>query len=124
MDDLILFVIIVLGGMLLIACFFIKTLKQCKCKLEKQEGAEITSDQPEYTTTTVNATVADVLCYTKTVGIKMQKIVKEFAVVFRTEDGNVLKIIVPEEMYDGFEKGQTGILSLVDGEIYGFELTE
>lgn len=124
MDDGLLFALLVLGGMLLIAYFFIKTIKQRKCKLEKQEVSESTSDQPEYTITTVNATVMDVLCYTKTVGIKMQKVVKEFAVIFRTEDGNVLKIIASEEMYDGFEKGQTGVLSLVDGEIYGFELTE
>jgi hypothetical protein len=32
--------------------------------------------------------------------------------------------MIPEEMYDGFEKGQTGQLSIVDGELYGFVLEE
>ena len=38
-----------------------------------------------------------------------------------TEDGQRLSFPVPEEMYDGFEKGQTGTLTLIDGQLYGFE---
>jgi hypothetical protein len=44
--------------------------------------------------------------------------------VFRTEDDKVLSFNVPEEMYDGFEEGQEGILTLVDGQLYGFAIAE
>lgn len=56
------------------------------------------------------------------IGIKTPKAVREFTVTFRTEDGGILKFNVPEEMYDGFEEGQRGLITLVDGILYGFEL--
>ena len=78
--------------------------------------------EPEYTTLTTTATVIEQTCCVKTVGIKTPKTIKEFTVVFQTETGNILKLNVQEEMYDGLEQGQTGRLSLVDGQLYGFEL--
>ena len=72
----------------------------------------------------IRATVVEQECCVKTVGIKTPKTVKEFAVVFETGDGEILKLNVPEEMYDGFEKGQTGFLTIVDGDLYGFVLDE
>jgi len=77
--------------------------------------------QPEFTTVAVKATVADMACAVRTEGWKTPKTVREFMVVFQTEDGQRLEFFVPEEMYDGFEKGQTGTLTLVDGALYGFE---
>lgn len=77
---------------------------------------------PESVTTTVKATVIDMSCCAEMVGTKMPKAVREFTVVFETPDGEILKINVPEEMYDGFDKGQTGILTLADGDLYSFEI--
>ncbi len=76
---------------------------------------------PEAVTVTVNATVVDMVCRAEMVGTKMPKAVRNFVVIFQTEDGEILKINVPEEMYDGFDKGQTGILTLADGDLYSFE---
>lgn len=77
--------------------------------------------EPEYTPQTFRATVIDQACTVKTVGWKTPRTVKEFMVVFQTEEGQRLEFFVPEEMYDGFEKSQTGTLTLMDGELYGFE---
>ena len=77
--------------------------------------------EPESVTTTVRATVVDMACRAEMVGTKMPKAVRNFVVIFQTEDGEILKINVPEEMYDGFDKGQTGILTLADGDLYSFE---
>ena len=68
--------------------------------------------------------VMDHTCEVKLVGTKTPKATKIFTVVFRTEDDKVLTFNVPEEMYDGFEKGQEGILTVVDGELYGFAIEE
>lgn len=76
---------------------------------------------PESVTETVRATVIDMACSAEMVGTKMPKAVRNFVIIFQTEDGEILKINVPEEMYDGFDKGQTGILTLADGDLYSFE---
>ncbi len=105
------------------ACIMaVKEYKRYIAKQKEHKKEDVKPDEPESTTVTTRATVVDQTCYVKTVGIKMPKTVKEFVIVFQSEDGVILKLNVPEEMYDGFEQGQTGILSTVDGELYGFEL--
>jgi hypothetical protein len=74
----------------------------------------------EFSGQELRATVVDHTCQVQLVGIKTPKATKIFTIVFRTEDGQSLSLNVPEEMYDGFEIGQTGLLTLVDGELYGF----
>lgn len=114
------------GGTIFIIFACVMAVKQYKRNMAKQKdvhrGKEGISIEPEFTTASIRATVVDQTCCVNTIGIKTPKTVKEFVVVFQTEDGGFLKLNVPEEMYDGFEQGQTGILSVVDGELYGFEL--
>ena len=112
---------IFIGGGAVILLAVVSGFKQRKLL---QKEVVPTSMEPESTTLTTTATVVEQTCCVKTVGAKTPKTIKEFTVVFRTETGNILKLNVPEEMYDGFEQGQTGSLSLVDGQIYGFELEE
>ena len=87
-------------------------------------GAEIEKMfvDPESVTETVRATVIDMACSAEMVGTKMPKAVRNFVIIFQAENGEILKINVPEEMYDGFDKGQTGILTLADGDLYSFEV--
>ena len=98
-----------------------------KREIAKKKDTDLRKDAasaaPEFTTVSIKATVIDQTCCVKTVGIKTPKTIKEFTVVFQTENEETLKWNVPEEMYDGFEKGQSGTLSVVDGELYGFELS-
>lgn len=116
------------GGSIFAIFAFVMAVKQYKQDKAKQkelkESENIRPNEPEYTTVTIKATVVDQVCFVKTVGIKTPKTVKEFVIVFKTENGDILKLNVPEEMYDGFVNGQTGILSIIDGELYGFELEE
>lgn len=97
-----------------------------KYKKDHPDGVEAEIEKmfidPESVTTTVKATVIDMACSADMVGIKMPKAVRNFVVIFQAENGEILKINVPEEMYDGFDKGQTGILTLADGDLYSFEI--
>lgn len=113
------------GGTIFVIFCAIMGVKQYKRDIAKQKELkkeDIKPDEPEYTTVTMRATVVDQTCCVKMAGIKTPKTVKEFVVVFQLENGDILKLNVPEEMYDGFEQGQTGILSVIDGALYGFEL--
>ena len=71
-----------------------------------------------------NGIGTDQVCYVKTVGIKTPKTVREFVITFKTENGDFMKFNVPEEMYDGFDKNQKGILTFVDDQLYGFALLD
>ena len=85
---------------------------------------DLEQDEVKYSTVTVNAEVVDQVCYVKTVGIKTPKTVREFVITFKTENGDFMKFNVPEEMYDGFDKNQKGILTFVDDQLYGFALLD
>jgi hypothetical protein len=81
------------------------------------------SPPPVYTEINTRATVVELACWVRMAGsYKAPKAVQEFAVVFQTEDGEMIKLIIPEEMYHGLEKGQVGIVTVRDGELYSFEL--
>ena len=115
------------GGTIFVIFCTIMGVKQYKRDIAKQKelkSEDIKQDEPEYTTVTARATVVDQTCCVKTIGIKTPKTIKEFTITFRAENGEIIRLNVPEEMYDGFDKNQTGILTVVDGQLYGFELTE
>lgn len=81
------------------------------------------SPPPVFDEIKTRATVVDLACWVRMAGsYKAPKAVQEFAVVFQTEDGEMIKLIIPEEMYHGLEKGQVGIVTVRDGELYSFEL--
>ena len=78
--------------------------------------------QPECKEIIARATVVDLSCWVHTIGYKTPKTNQIFAVVFRLDDGRTMDMYIPEEMYHGLEKGQTGIATIRDGELYSFEL--
>ena len=114
-----------MGGAISLFVFAcIMTVKQHKQNIANKKNAiqnnADTTAEPKFETVEARGPVVDQMCYVKTVGIKTPKTVQEFVIVFRTEGGDILKLNVPEEMYDGFEQGQTGILTVVDGDLYSF----
>ena len=119
MDDLLTILILIfgLGGLIVFATVMAVRL------YTNDQGAipKETPTEPECTPQTFRATVVDMGCAVRTEGWKTPKTVRDFMVVFQTEDGQRLSFPVPEEMYDGFEKGQTGTLTLVDGQLYSFQ---
>lgn len=97
-----------------------KQRKELKKNPPKQINLEDTPSEPILK----KVTVINQYCDTKVVGIKQPKAVEEFFIAFQESDGNIFNLSVPEECYDGFEIGQKGTLSLIDGKLYGFELEE
>ena len=98
--------------------------KEIQRQAQLQHQAQEDPFETTFTTQEFRATVMDHTCKVRLVVTKTPKATKIFTVVFRTEDNKILSFNVPEEMYDGFEKGQAGILTVVDGELYGFAIEE
>lgn len=94
-----------------------KNRKTIRAEVERQEEERCSI---EFSNEELRATVIDHSCSVQMVGLKMPKATKIFSVSFETENSEILTFQVPEEMYDRFEKGQTGLLTIVDGQLYGF----
>lgn len=127
--DIVFWGIFVGGGSIFVIFCFIMGIRQYKREKIKQKNnhtinIENETNEPKYTINKTRATVIERICCVKMVGTKTPKTIREFSIVFEMKDGNVVKINVPEEMYDGFEEGQMGILTTVDGELYSFEPEE
>lgn len=116
------------GGTLFAIFVFMMAIKQYKRDMAKPKEVDSNNNtasiEQKFSPIMIKATVIDLTCCVKTIGIKTPKTMKEFSVIFQTKNGDIIKLNVPEEMYDGFIQGQIGTLSLVDGELYGFELEE
>ena len=74
--------------------------------------------------TTAHAEVIDLECGVTTIGYQQPKAVKHFIIHFKYDNGDIIKIPVNEEMYEGFDIGLTGTLTLIDGKLRSFELDE
>ena len=119
------FIIIVFGVVMAIIDY-----KKNKHKyLTKEQYLELEesrlNDEGEITET--HAKVVDLECGVTTVGYqayKQPKAVKYFIIHFKYDNGDIVKIPVNEEMYDGFDVGLSGTLILIDGKLNSFELDE
>ena len=70
----------------------------------------------------LHVSVVEQHCRVDAVGTRSFRNVKTFLIRVRDDFGNEREILLPEELYDAFEVGQVGTLTLVDGEVYSFEL--
>ena len=104
----------------------IPSLKKTRQEVQKRyyEDDSTEEETPARESVELRVSVEDTFCCVKTVGVKSPKTVKEFTVVFKKEDGEFFSLSVPEEMYEGFEKGAVGLLTVVNGEVYGFEIDQ
>ena len=125
MNPYVIFAIAAFAGVsILVFTFFYinRTIKKENQRLEElSEDTSDSSQPPAELTQYIKVTVVDQYCGAETVGKSTKKY---FTVIFETDAHETLEYNVPEEMYDGFEKGQTGTLTVVDGYIYGFTLDE
>ena len=72
-----------------------------------------------------HAEIADMVCGSGMVGsYRLPKSVKTFLVIFKNDEGDVLDISVSEEVYLSLEKGMSGMLTIVEGNLDSFELDE
>lgn len=120
-----------IGGGLLIALFAvmiplaIADYKKNKDKyvwtrkqVEEQE-ARLLNAEPDVLT--MHAEVIDMACGTNMVGHKQVKSIRCFMIKFRNDDGEILDVPVSEDIYEGFEVGLVGTLTLVNGNLNSFE---
>ncbi len=109
------------GCAFIVFCFVMAVRQNAQRKKESPPPAEPEETfDPEYIAT--RATVIDQSCCVRSVGIKMPKTIRVFTIVFQLDNGEILKLNVPEEAYDGFEIGQVGELTTVDGELFSYIL--
>lgn len=116
---------IVFGFFILVSFFvgmFVLLIKNEKYEKKQKEINSQKDDSTEFETIDIKVKVIDQYCTTRMIGIKRPKSVEEYFISFEKDNGEVLKLLVPKECYDGFEIGQVGILTLVDGELYSFKL--
>ena len=117
--DLIFWGVFVGGGSVFVIFTVIMAIRQ----YNQQKGNDCTAVHSyKETRIEIKATVKAKNCCVETAGTRLPKTVRSFYVFFETEERKQLKVDVPEEMYGGFENGQTGILTLVNGSVYSFEI--
>ena len=73
---------------------------------------------------TVHADVLDMTCGVRMTGDKEPKAVKYFVIKLKSDDEEIINLPVSEEMYDGFDIGLSGLLTLIDGKLDSFVLDE
>ena len=97
-------------------------------KYEKEQKAKQAGkpkeDFPEPVELCVHAKVSKMECATRYVGIKQPKLIKDFLVFFEDDEGTEYRLLVDEADYCALEEGMTGMLTLIDGQLNGFELDE
>ena len=105
-----------------LAIWIFKITKKQRKELKNNPPQEADIDEPQTEPIVKTVKVIDQYCGTKVVGVKQPKAIEEFFITFQEIDGNIFNLAVPKECYDGFEIGQEGKLSVVNGELYGFKL--
>ena len=116
---------IIFGFLILISffvCMFVLLIKSEKYEKKQKELNSQKDDSTEFETIDIKVKVIDQYCTTRMAGVKYPKSIEEYFISFEKDNGEVLKLLVPKECYDGFEIGQVGVLTLVDGELYSFKL--
>lgn len=114
--------IVMLIGAIIVVAFIIFCVVAFSLERKKVKADEFSEEEfaePEFDTFHVK--VLDFKCDMHYEGIKMPKLIKNFAVFFEFEDGKVKGLEVPEECYDAFEIGQEGLLTLANEKFISFD---
>ena len=91
-----------------------------RAKLDQKTSLPKEDYKVEFKTVKVQAKVIDLSYRVDMVGIKTPKSTEFFTAVFETNNGEIIRVEIPQEMYEGLEKGQKGELTLVENELYSF----
>lgn len=91
-----------------------------RAKLDQKNSLPKEDYKVEFKTVKVQAKVIDLSCRVDMVGIKAPKSTEFFTAVFEINNGEIIRVDVPQEMYEGLEKDQKGELTLVENELYSF----
>ncbi len=115
----------------IIAVFVSIYIWDSKKRIKTSEEGLLASEDEHFNKNGENITthveVLDMICGVSTIGYqayKQPKSVKDFVIKFKTDTGDVFDVHISEEMYEGFDVGLSGMLTLVDGQISSFELDD
>ena len=120
--DFIIYFCICICAAIIFALYIRKIIKPYKqSESEKVESnSSQTEIKTEFETVKFQAEIIDLSCRVDMVGIKTPKTVTIYTIVFKNDQNEMIRLDVPQEMYDGLEIGQIGELTLVEGELYSF----
>ena len=91
--------------------------------MKEKEAEEDKEFERDAEIVTVHAEIVDMVCGTGMVGsYRLPKSSKTFIIKFSADSGEVYELSVPEEYYLELSVGQTGTLTLVEGNLDSFEL--
>ena len=120
--DFVIYFCICICAIIIFALYIRRIIKPYKQR--EREKAESISSPPEiktaFETVKFRAEIVNLSCRVDMVGIKTPKAVINYTVEFKTDEKEIIKLEIPQEMYDGLEIGQSGELTLVEGELYSF----
>lgn len=120
--DFVIYFCICICAIIIFALYIRRIIKPYKQR--EREKAESISSPPEikteFETVKFRAEIVNLSCRVDMVGIKTPKTVTIYTVEFKTDEKEIIKLEIPQEMYDGLEIGQSGELTLVEGELYSF----
>ena len=109
---------VILASLILIMiATFAKGYKKTNAKAESV-GEERLDNDP--ITEKMRVTVKAVNCSVKSGGFRSPELSEEYYITFESEDGEIFSIYVDEGACCGFEEGQAGVLTLVDGQLSSF----
>lgn len=93
-------------------------------KPSENRGNQITDEdfESDCVMDKMRVSVVDQFCRVEMIGMRSPKSVEIYTVVFEDDYGKIIKLDMPKEMYDGIDKGQRGVLTIANGELYSFEL--
>ena len=118
--DFIIYFCICICAIIIFALYIRKNIKPYKQK-EKIESDSLTLDiKTEFETVKFQAEIVNLFCRVDMVGTKTPETVTNYTVEFKTDEKEIIKLEIPQELYDGLEIGQIGEVTLVEGELYSF----
>ena len=104
--------------------FILAIIDERKGKKLKAEKAAKEKDESMDLPKTIHVKVIEKAIDVGLVGLEIPKNVVTHHVIFEDDYGEAHRINVREDMFDCFEEGQRGILTIKAGCIYGFDLDE
>ena len=109
------YICICICAIIIFALYIRKIIKPYKQKEKTESSSSPSEIKTEFETVKFKAQIVDLRCRVDMVG----KAVTIYTVEFKTDE-KIIKLDIPQEMYYGLEIGQSGEVTLVEGELYSF----
>ena len=116
---------LVLGTLLALIFAALMSIIIRACKERSKSGHSRTDwrdIEPEIVT--MHVRVVDLGCFVTHKGTKTPRVEENYVIAFENDCGERCEFSVGRDMYDGFEIGQVGELTVIDGKVSSYVLDE